>query len=148
MDILSCFKPIWFWQLLTGRTQKLYQATRWKYEMVRWRWRGRRDVGESIMRHAPSHPWRAWRGESSHIKVLSRKRKKKKKLASTCPTIPACREVDSDRAYFLPGKQHYFHFLLHCRLSSRCAVSISKQSSEPLCTCPSMSAYLHRRTEN
>lgn len=48
----------------------------------------------------------------------------------------------------MPGKQHYFHFLLHCRLSSRCAVSISKQSSQPLCTCPSMSAYLHRRTEN
>ncbi len=99
------------------------------------------------MRHAPSHPWKAWRGESSHIKVLSRK-KKKKKLASACPTIPACREVVSDRTYFLPGKQHYFHFLLHCRLSSRCAVSISKQCSQPLCTCPSMSAYLHRRTEN
>lgn len=64
---------------------------------------------------------RAGREESSHIKVLSRK----KRLAPTCPTIPACREVDSDKAYFSPGKQHYFHFLPHCRLSSRCTVSYS-----------------------
>ena len=82
-------------------------------------------------------------------KKTKKKNMKAFQIKAPCPAaahgaVVACRVVDSDRTYFLAGKQHYPHLQSHCQLSWTSTVrrrsGSSNRGTHILCICPSLSA--------